>query len=74
MIGIDSYMGSYLDRRMKYMIEEWSLGTYRDFGDLEVRLKGIEDAVKELDKFEMEADAKLSDLEKRVERIKGVKK
>ena len=74
MIGIDSYMGSYLDRRMKYMIEEWSLGTQRDLGDFEVRLKGIETAMQELDKFEMEADAKLSDLEKRVERIKGVKK
>jgi len=74
MIGINSYLGGYLDRRMKYMIEEWSLGTYRDLGDLEVRLKGIENSVQELDKFEMEADAKLTDLEKRIERLREVKK
>lgn len=74
MMGIESYMGSYLDRRMKYMIEEWSLGTYRDLGDLEVRIKGIETAVQELDKFEMEADAKLTDLENRLKRIREERK
>ncbi|KQC02860.1 MAG: hypothetical protein APR55_07575 [Methanolinea sp. SDB] len=74
MIGIDNYLGGYLDRRMKYMIEEWSLGTYRDLGDLEVRLKDLEEEIQELDKFEMEADAKLTDLEKRIERIREVKR
>ncbi|HUU75831.1 MAG TPA: hypothetical protein VMW63_07035 [Methanoregulaceae archaeon] len=74
MIGVNDYMGSYLDRRMKYMIEEWNLATNRDFGDFEVRIKTIEDAVKDLDKFEMEADAKMTDLENRLEKIKGVRK
>ncbi len=27
MIGMDSYLDAYVDRRMKYIVEEWDLST-----------------------------------------------
>jgi len=74
MVGMDSYMNAYLDRRMKYLIEDWDLATKNDLGDFETRMQAIEDETKEIDTFEAEAEAKLEAMEQRVMRLKEVKK
>ncbi|MDD1707306.1 MAG: hypothetical protein LUO81_03820, partial [Methanoregulaceae archaeon] len=70
MVGMDSYMNAYLDRRMKYLIEDWDLATKNDLGDFETRMQAIEDETKEIDTFEAEAEAKLEAMEQRVMRLK----
>jgi hypothetical protein len=74
MVGMDSYMNAYLDRRMKYLIQDWDLATKNDLGDFETRMQAIEDSTKEIDTFEAEAEAKLEAMELRLMRLKEVKK
>jgi hypothetical protein len=74
MVGMDSYMNAYLDRRMKYLIQDWDLATKNDLGDFETRMQAIEDSTKEIDTFEAEAEAKLEAMEQRLMRLKEVKK
>jgi hypothetical protein len=74
MVGIDSYMNKYLDRKMKYLIEEWDLSTQQDAGDFEKRLLAVEEAAHEINDFETSAEAKLDDLEIRLKKLQGVKK
>ena len=33
MIGMDSYLNAYVDRRMKYIVEEYDLSTRNDLVD-----------------------------------------
>lgn len=63
-------IGSYLDRRMKYLIAEWDLATRRDLGDLPVRLSALEEEARKCAGFEAAASAKLSELEERLERVR----
>ncbi|MCQ8894087.1 MAG: hypothetical protein NQU46_05590 [Methanolinea sp.] len=65
------YLGSYVDRRMKYLIEEWDLATRRDLGDLVSRLSVLEEEARMCAGFEATASAKLTELEKRLEYIRG---
>jgi hypothetical protein len=74
MVGIDSYMNKYLDRRMKYLIEDWDLSTQQDTGDFERRLLAVEDATREIGDFENRAEAKLDELESRLKKLQGAKK
>jgi hypothetical protein len=74
MVGMDSYMNAYLDRRMKYLIQDWDLATKNDLGDFETRMQVIEDATKEIDTFEAEAEARLEAMEQRLMRLREVKK
>ena len=74
MVGMDSYMNTYLDRRMKYLIQDWDLATKNDLGNFETRMQDIEDATKEIDTFEAEAEAKLEAMEQRLMRLREVKK
>ncbi len=74
MTGFDKYMNTYLDRRMKDIIEEWNLGTRRDFGDFTERLDFVEKEIRELGVFEKGADARLAELEQRLLRCREVRK
>lgn len=65
------YLGSYVDRRMKYIIEEWDLATRQDLGDLVSRLSILEEEARMCSGFEAAASAKLTELEKRLEYIRG---
>ena len=71
MVGFNDYMNSYLDRRMKYIIEEWNLGTMRDFGDYQVRLRSLEAEIRDMKVFTDGAATKLSDMEGRLEKVRG---
>jgi hypothetical protein len=74
MKGFDSYMGSYLDRRMKTLIEEWDLATRKDLGDFPSRLHALEEEARMISSFEVGASVKLGELEKRVQVMKEMKK
>ncbi|HPX73335.1 MAG: hypothetical protein BWY93_01974 [Euryarchaeota archaeon ADurb.BinA087] len=71
MVGMDSYMNAYLDRRMKNLIQDWDLATRNDIGDFENRLRSIEEATKEIESFETSAEITLENLEHRVLQLKG---
>jgi polyhydroxyalkanoate synthesis regulator phasin len=74
MVGIDSYMNTYLDRRMKYLIQDYDLATRQDLGTFESRLQAVEEATGEIDIFEAEAEEKLGALEARLKNLKEAKK
>lgn len=74
MVGMDSYMNAYLDRRMKFLIQDWDLATRNDLGDFENRLHAIEETTKAIESFETSAEIKLDDLEQRLKRLKEAKR
>jgi len=71
MVGMDSYMNAYQDRRMKNLIQDWDLATRNDIGDFENRLHSIEEATKEIESFETSAEITLENLEHRLLQLKG---
>lgn len=72
MAGMNSYMDAYLDRRMKYLIQDWDLATRNELHDFETRLHALEEDAKEIAGFEDAAGAKLDELERRLTALKGV--
>lgn len=74
MAGFDDYMNTYLDRRMKDIIEEWNLGTMRDFGDYQDRLRIVETEIRDMGRFTEEAGTKLTDMEQRLEKVREAKR
>ncbi|GAB7015599.1 hypothetical protein [Methanogenium cariaci] len=74
MAGFDDYMNTYLDRRMKDIIGEWNLGTMQDLGDYQIRLRQVENDIQEMGHFTQDADAKLTDMEQRLEKVREGKK
>ena len=74
MVGMDSYMNAYLDRRMKNLIQDWDLATRNDIGDFENRLQAIEDATKEVESFETSAEITLENLEHRLLQLKEARR
>jgi hypothetical protein len=74
MKGFDSYMGKYLDKRMKLLIDEWDLATRKDLGDFPARLLSLEEETRMISSFEAGAVSKLAELEKRFQFVKEVKK
>jgi hypothetical protein len=71
MIGMDSYLNAYVDRRMKNVIEEWDLSTGSDLDDLTGRLSALEQEIPRLQAFERAAADKLTELENRARVLKG---
>lgn len=74
MIGMDSYMNTYLDRRMKNLIQDYDLATENDLGDFESRLKSVEEGVMEIESFETSTEIKLDNLEERLKKLKEARK
>ena len=74
MKSFDSYMGKYLDRRMKLLINEWDLANRNDLGDFTSRLSALEEEARQISSFEAGAIVKLAELEKRMQGVKEVKK
>jgi len=73
MAGFDDYMNTYIDRRMKDIVQEWNLGTMRDFGDYQDRLNLVETEIRVMSRFTHEADTSLTDMEQRLEKIREKK-
>jgi hypothetical protein len=70
MVGMNSYLNSYVDRRMKYIIEEWDLSTRNDLSDFTGRLDALEREIPRLKSFEQATADKLTELENRARRLK----
>lgn len=71
MIGMDSYLDAYVDRRMKDIIGEWDLSTAGDLEDFEKRIGALEKEIPHLREFEQSAAEKLTELETRARVLKG---
>ena len=71
MIGTDKYLNAYVDRRMKYIVDEWDLSTRTDLTDFTGRLGAIEQEIPRLKAFEHTASDKLTELETRAGKLKG---
>jgi len=69
-IGPDSYLNAYVDRRMKYVIEEWELATRNDLADFTTRLGVVEQEIPRIKSFELKASDKLAELEARAKKLK----
>lgn len=72
MIGMNTYLNAYVDRRMKYIVDEWDLCTGTDLGDLTNRLNAIEQEIPRLKAFDKAASDKLTELETRANKLKGM--
>lgn len=71
MIGMDSYLNAYVDRRMKLIVDEWDLSTGNDLADITERLYALEQEIPRLQAFEHAAGDKLTELETRARKLKG---
>jgi len=67
-------MNAYLDRRMKYLIEEWQIATKNEVADFSNRLNALAVEADKLATFEKNADAKLSALEVRAKKLEAKKR
>ena len=72
MIGMNTYLNAYVDRRMKYIVDEWDLSTRTDLFDFTGRLDAIEQEIPRLKAFEQSASDKLTELENRASKLKGL--
>ena len=71
MIGMSTYLNAYVDRRMKYIVDEWNLSTRTDLSDFVSRLEALEQEIPRLKAFERAASDKLTELEARARKLKG---
>ncbi|MDO8872239.1 MAG: hypothetical protein Q7V05_05860 [Methanoregula sp.] len=71
MIGMNTYLNAYVDRRMKYIVDEWDLSTRVDISDFTSRLDALEQEIPRLKAFEHAASDKLTELENRAGKLKG---
>lgn len=71
MIGMNSYLNAYVDRRMKTIVDEWDLSTRTDLADTTRRIEALEQEIPRLKAFEHAAADKLTELENRAARLKG---
>jgi hypothetical protein len=70
----DSRIERYLDENFDSYIVEYNLVTKKDLIPYEDRCKVMEDKLRVLDDFTLDIDAKLTDLEHRIEILKKKKK
>ncbi len=70
MIGMKNYLNTYVDRRMKYVIEEWQISTRHDIADFSNRLEALEKEIPRLKVFESTAANRLTQLENRAKKVK----
>jgi hypothetical protein len=72
--SVDSYVNGYLDRRMKYIIEEWNLARKGDVGDFARRMEALDREIDPMKAYEKTASARLTELEDRYKKIREAKR
>jgi hypothetical protein len=72
--SVDNYVHGYLDRRMKYLIEEWNLARKGDLGDFPKRMEALDLGMDQMKAYEKTASARLGELEDRFGKLAGAKK
>jgi hypothetical protein len=73
-ISVDNYVSGYLDRRMKYLIEEWNLARKGELGDFPGRMEALDREMEPMKAFEKAAEARIEGLEDRYRKLAGAKK
>ncbi len=71
MISMNSYLNTYVDRRMQAVVDEWELSTRADLSDLVRRLDALEKEIPLRQAFEKSAADRLTRLEARAKKLKG---
>ncbi len=71
MISMNSYLNTYVDRRMQAVVDEWELSTRADLSDLVRRLDALEKEIPLRQAFEKSAADRLTSLEARAKKLKG---
>ena len=71
MIGMNSYLDAYVDRRMKYIVDEWDLSTKPELSEFTSRLAALEQEIPRIKAFDHAAADKLTELETRAAKLKG---
>jgi uncharacterized small protein (DUF1192 family) len=71
MIGMNSYLDAYVDRRMKYIVDEWDLSTKPELSEFTSRLAALEEEIPRIKAFDHAAADKLTALEARAAQLKG---
>ena len=71
---LDNYLNAYLDRRLKYHIEEWQIATKKDVGDVSQRIAALEQELAPHREFEKNTSARITELEGRLKRIREARK
>ncbi|NMB79764.1 MAG: hypothetical protein GYA23_11805 [Methanomicrobiales archaeon] len=72
MIGMDSYLNAYVDRRMQNIVDEWDLSTGRDLETFTARLAALEQEIPDLKASRVAHGDRLTALENRAKRLKGL--
>ena len=72
--SVDSYVDGYLDRRMKFIIEEWDLARKGDVGDFSNRVEALDREIGSMKDFEEAANVRIDQLEVRLKQIKEAKR
>jgi polyhydroxyalkanoate synthesis regulator phasin len=62
---MNKYMGTYIDRRMEALIDEWHLATKRDIDDFVTRIDALADEIARLTEAGNRVSERLSLLEAR---------
>ncbi|NLW75368.1 hypothetical protein KSK55_13420 [Methanospirillum purgamenti] len=65
-MNMDNYLSSYLDRRMKLMIDDWQLSTTADIRDLSQRYRKVKQDLDSLKTFERESHNRMDRMEERI--------
>ncbi|QVV89910.1 hypothetical protein KHC33_05265 [Methanospirillum sp. J.3.6.1-F.2.7.3] len=65
-MNMDNYLSSYLDRRMKLMIDDWQLSTTADIRDLSQRYRKVKQDLDSLKTFERESHDRMDRMEERI--------
>jgi len=72
--SVDNYVHGYLDRRMKFLIEEWNLARRGDLGDFPTRIAALDREMDEIKAYEDSAGIRIAQLEERLRQAGGGKK
>lgn len=70
---VERYLGGYLDRRMKYHIEEWQLATRTEAADIGERIAALEREAARISASTAASSDRLARLEARARALKGAR-
>lgn len=70
----DRYLNTYIDRRMKDVVEEWQLATRNDIADFQRRLNTLSVEATRLAGVEKNVEAKITWLEERAKKLEAKKR
>jgi len=68
-MNMDNYLNSYLDRRMKLIIDDWQLGTKSEIRSVVERFNQVKNEVESLKAFERESKDRMDRIEERIRAI-----